>query len=306
MGKPLSVLVVEDSASDADLMVRQLQQAGFEVTYQRVESAAEMSAALQRQDWNAVLSDYRLPGFDAGEALALLNGSGLDLPFIVVSGIIEEDVAIELMRKGAHDYLMKGNLSRLGPAIVRELADAQERRKRRRAEAALRESEERFRAMTDSAADAIVAADDDGLIRYFSRGAESVFGYAAAEALGQPVTLLIPPKHHDAHRSGMRRYLDTHESRIMGRIVEVEGRRKDGSLFPIEIALSAAGVGSRTQFTAIIRDIGARKAMEAELQRRIEESARARRPAQSAGGPARGGGADPPPEYGLRRAQPDQ
>lgn len=276
MGKPLSVLVVEDSASDADLMVRQLQQAGFEVTYQRVESAAEMSAALQRQDWNAVLSDYRLPGFDAGEALALLNGSGLDLPFIVVSGIIEEDVAIELMRKGAHDYLMKGNLSRLGPAVVRELADAQERRERRRAEAALRESEERFRAMTDSAADAIVAADDDGLIRYFSRGAESVFGYAAAEALGQPVTLLIPPKHQEAHRSGMRRYLDTHESRIMGRIVEVEGRRKDGSLFPIEIALSAAGVGNRTQFTAIIRDIGARKAMEAELQRRVEENERAR------------------------------
>ena len=276
MNAPLSVLIVEDSADDARLLVRHLQQAGHEVLHERVETAEALAAALERRNWDVVLSDYRLPDFDAGAALALLQESGRDIPFIVVSGAIREEAAVELMRRGANDYLMKSNLSRLAPVVLREIADAGERRERRRAETALRESEERFRAMADSAADAIVAADDDGLIRYFSRGAETVFGHAAAEALGQPVTLLIPPQHQEAHRAGMRRYLDTHESRIMGHVVELEGRRKDGSLFPIEIALSAAGVGGRTQFTAIIRDIGARKAMEAELQRRIEENERAR------------------------------
>lgn len=276
MNAPLSVLIVEDSADDARLLVRHLQQAGHEVLHERVETAEALAAALERRNWDVVLSDYRLPDFDAGAALALLQESRRDIPFIVVSGAIREEAAVELMRRGANDYLMKSNLSRLAPVVLREIADAGERRERRRAETALRESEERFRAMADSAADAIVAADDDGLIRYFSRGAETVFGHAAAEVLGQPVTLLIPPQHQEAHRAGMRRYLDTHESRIMGRVVELEGCRKDGSLFPIEIALSAAGVGGRTQFTAVIRDITARKAMEAELQRRIEENERAR------------------------------
>lgn len=275
MNARLSVLIVEDSADDARLLVRHLQQAGHEVLHERVETAEALAAALERRNWDVVLSDYRLPDFDAGAALALLQESRRDIPFIVVSGAIREEAAVELMRRGADDYLMKSNLSRLAPAVLREIADAGERRERRRAETALRESEERFRAMADSAADAIVAADDDGLIRYFSRGAETVFGHAAAEALGQPVTLLIPPQHQEAHRAGMRRYLDTHESRIMGRVVELEGCRKDGRLFPIEIALSAAGVGGRTQFTAVIRDITARKAMEAELQRRVEENERA-------------------------------
>ncbi|MBI4987848.1 MAG: PAS domain S-box protein [Rhodocyclales bacterium] len=276
MSAPLSVLIVEDSAGDADLMVRQLQHAGFDVTHERVDTREGMSAALEKRAWDVVLSDFRLPNFSAGEALATLRGSGLDTPFIVVSGVIEEEVAIELMRKGAHDYLMKGNLSRLAPAVTRELAEAHDRQEHRRAEAALRESEERFRSMADSAIDAIVAVDEDGRIRFFSRGAEAAFGYPAAEALGQPVTLLIPPERHEAHRAGMQHYLLTRESRILGKVVEVAGRRKDGGIFPLEMALSAAAVGGRTQFTAIIRDIGARKEMEAELQRRMEENERAR------------------------------
>ncbi|MDP1586129.1 MAG: PAS domain S-box protein, partial [Prosthecobacter sp.] len=276
MSAPLSVLIVEDSASDAALMVRQLQHAGFDVTHERVDTREEMSVALGKYAWDIVLSDFRLPNFSAGEALETLHACGPDTPFIVVSGVIEEDVAIELMRKGAHDYLMKDNLSRLAPAVTRELAEAHVREEHRHAEAALRESEERFRSMADSAIDAIVAVDEDGHIRFFSRGAEAVFGYSVAEALGQPVTLLIPPERHEAHLEGMRRYLLTRESRILGKVVEVAGRRKDGGIFPLEIALSAAAVGGRTQFTAIIRDISARKEMEAELLRRMEENERAR------------------------------
>lgn len=149
MGTPLSVLIVEDSDSDAGLMIRHLQQAGFEVAHERVETAGEMSAALDRQAWDVVLSDFRLPGFSAGEALATLQVSGLDIPFIVVSGVIEEEVAIELMRSGAHDYLLKSNLSRLAPAVTRELAEARGRQERRQTEDELRrrmEENERTRA----------------------------------------------------------------------------------------------------------------------------------------------------------------
>jgi PAS domain S-box-containing protein len=276
MSAPLSVLIIEDSADDAALMVGQLHHAGFDVTHERVDAREEMSAALGKRAWDIVLSDYLLPNFGAGEALEILRASGFDAPFIVVSGVIEEDIAIELMRKGAHDYLMKGNLSRLAPAVTRELAEAHVREEHRHAEAALRESEERFRSMADSAIDAIVAVDEDGSIRFFSRGAEAVFGYSAAEVLGRPVTLLIPTERREAHQAGMQHYLLTRESRMLGKVVEIAGRRKDGGIFPLEIALSAATVGGRTQFTAIIRDIGARKEMEAELQRRMEENERAR------------------------------
>ncbi len=138
MQNPLSVLIVEDSDNDAVLMVRQLRQAGFEVTYERVETAEKMSASLDRHACDLVLADFSLPNFSAGEALAMVRDSGLDIPFIVVSGVIREEAAIELMRSGAHDYLLKSNLSRLAPAVTREIAEARVRHEHRQAEVQIR------------------------------------------------------------------------------------------------------------------------------------------------------------------------
>lgn len=138
MSTPLRVLVVDDSKNDAWLMVQQLECGGYAVTSERVDSAATMQAALGRQDWDIVISDYTMRGFSGLTALALCKEKDLDLPFILVSGAIGEDVAVTAMRAGAHDYLMKGNLSRLAPAVERELRDAEVRRERQRAEAALR------------------------------------------------------------------------------------------------------------------------------------------------------------------------
>ncbi len=276
MSAPLSVLIVEDSASDAELTVRQLRHAGFDVMHQRIETAEEMAAALKKQAWDVVLSDFRLPNFDAAAALATLRASGLDIPFIVISGVIEEEVAIELMRSGAHDYLMKSNLSRLVPAVKREIVEARDRQEHRRAEAALRESEERFRSMTDSVIDAIVAVDEGGRILFFSRGAEAAFGYSAAEALGQAVTLIIPEEHHATHQAGFGRCMETRQPRLMGKVLELTGRKKGGEIFPLELSLSVATVGGRLQVTAIIRDISERRQVEAELRRHMEESERAR------------------------------
>jgi DNA-binding NtrC family response regulator len=145
MGRPLRVLMVEDSEDDELLLLRALRRGSYEPAAERVETAAAMQAALDGGEWDLVLSDYSMPYFSAPAALALLQESGLDLPFIIVSGAIGEEIAVEAMRVGAHDYVSKDNLARLIPAIERELRDAEVRRERQRAEEALRESERRAR-----------------------------------------------------------------------------------------------------------------------------------------------------------------
>jgi signal transduction histidine kinase/FixJ family two-component response regulator len=133
MSKPLRVLIIEDSEDDAALLVRRLRRATFDVTSERVETPDAMAASLNSQPWDIVIGDYTLPRFSGLAALELLKKSGLDIPFIFVSGTIGEDTAVAAMKDGASDYILKGNLRRLVPAIERELREAEVRRERRRA-----------------------------------------------------------------------------------------------------------------------------------------------------------------------------
>ena len=139
MRVPLRVLIAEDSEDDARLLLRELQRAGYQPTSERVDTPAAMTAALDRHGWDLVIGDYSMPAFSGPAALALLRARDLDTPFIFVSGTIGEDVAVEAMKAGAQDFLTKGNLRRLIPAIERELRDAEVRRERRRAQTALLE-----------------------------------------------------------------------------------------------------------------------------------------------------------------------
>ena len=132
--QPLKVLQIEDSASDAALLVRLLEKSGYNVESERTEDAAEMQRALARQAWDVILADHKLPDFGAAEALQVMHESGQDIPFIIVSGSIDGPVAVELMKSGAHDYVMKADLTRLAPAVAREIREAQARRARREAE----------------------------------------------------------------------------------------------------------------------------------------------------------------------------
>ncbi|HOX56845.1 MAG TPA: response regulator [Candidatus Paceibacterota bacterium] len=138
MNQPIKVLLIEDSADDAALLKIELQRAGFAPVWHRVETREELVAALDRQEWDLIIADYRLPRFDGLEAMTLVRERGLDLPFIVVSGFITEETAVAAMKAGAHDYVMKDKLARLGPAVERELRDARVRRERRRSELQLR------------------------------------------------------------------------------------------------------------------------------------------------------------------------
>ena len=142
MKKPLRVLIVEDSEDDTLLVVRELQHGDYSPIFQRVDTATAMQNALRNQEWDAIIADYNLPSFNALEALHLLKDSGLDLPFIVVTGSITDDTAVAAMKAGAHDYIMKGNLKRLVTAIERELREAENRRERKHLQKRVVEYEE--------------------------------------------------------------------------------------------------------------------------------------------------------------------
>ena len=143
MLRPLRVLLVEDSAADARLVLRELSH-GFDVTPARVDTPAAMEEALSQETWDVVIADFYMPRFSGLAALRSLKDRGIDLPFILVSGVIGEDTAVAAMKAGAHDYIMKDNLSRLVPAVEREVREAEVRRDRRRAEQAREEERERI------------------------------------------------------------------------------------------------------------------------------------------------------------------
>lgn len=138
--KPVRLLLIEDSEDDAFLLVRELRRGGFELDFIRIETPQALEAALDAKVWDAVISDYSLPMFTGLDALYIIQEKGVDLPFILVSGVIGEERAVEAMKAGVHDYIMKGNYPRLVPALERELKDAEVRRKRREAEEALHQA----------------------------------------------------------------------------------------------------------------------------------------------------------------------
>ncbi|HIK17654.1 MAG TPA: GAF domain-containing protein [Leptolyngbyaceae cyanobacterium M33_DOE_097] len=143
MSQPLVILMIEDSEDDALLVQRELRRGGFDLTWQRVQTDAELRSALAERTWDIVISDYRLPEFDAPRALELIKQSNIDIPFIVVSGTIGEESAVAMMKAGAHDYLMKDNLTRLPEAVRREVREAQVRAERKTAQIRLRQTAER-------------------------------------------------------------------------------------------------------------------------------------------------------------------
>lgn len=155
MNESLRVLLVEDSEDDARLILRELKVSGLRATFLRVDTAPEMEAALERETWDVVLSDHNMPSFNALAALQLVQERKLDLPFIIVSGSIGEELVAHAMRAGAHDYILKRDLSRLVASILRALGSVKERAERKRAKIALRESEERYALAVSGSRDAL-------------------------------------------------------------------------------------------------------------------------------------------------------
>ena len=265
MIKSLSLLMIEDSESDADLVVRMLHKAGYEVRSERVEDATEMKAALVRQSWDAIICDYSLPRFDAPSALALLQQAELDIPFLIVSGAIGEDTAVTMMKAGAHDYLMKSNLARLVPAVEREIREAQMRRERRVAEGVI----SRLAAIVESSEDAIIGKTLDGVVVSWNPGAEKLYGYTAAEIVGSPLSVLVPadrPNEVTQILAKIRRgEVVTH--------LETKRRKKDGKIIDVSLTISPIrdATGQIVGASSIARDITARKRAEHDILQAKED-----------------------------------
>src|SRR2546423_5242490 len=388
MAEPLRILLAEDSESDAELIQRELKRGGLDFQSRRVQTETEFRRELDRFQPHLVISDCSMPQFNGPKALAIAREARGDIPFIFISGKIGENVAVDMMKAGADDYVMKGNLARLLPALERELREAEVRRAARIAQGALRESEVKFRELIEQASDGIFLTDKDGkfilvnsrycemlgysegdLLRLhsemtylegerekraqhraelrqkkaglyermvlrkdgtcfpaevsikllgsdnvqgivrditerkkaeqslaeseslksailessldglitinhqgniveFNPAAEAMFGIARDQALGKSMAeMIIPPRLRDRHHRGVAHYLATGEGPILGKRLELEAIRADGTEFPIELAITAIKSRSGSLFTGFIRDITARKQAEARIHR---------------------------------------
>jgi PAS domain S-box-containing protein len=176
--KSLRVLMVEDSKDDEFLITRELKKGGYDPVYERIETASAMKKALHDKQWDIILCDYKMPQFDAPSAIALLKEANIDIPLIIVSGTIGEDVAVECMRLGAQDYIMKGKLSRLCPAIAREREEAKVRNNQKQAEDAKRESEKKYRDLYDFLPIPVFEMDFKSNITSANRAIYEMFGGA--------------------------------------------------------------------------------------------------------------------------------
>jgi PAS domain-containing protein len=181
MVRPLRVLLGEDNEDDAALLLNELRRGGYEPVFQRVDSPAVMHSALQQDIWDVVLTEWNLPHFNALFALEMLKSQGVDLPFIIVSGTIGEEAAALALKAGAHDLVCKQNLNRLNLIVERELREAEERRARRKAEAALAASEERLQLVSRATNDAVRNWDLSTNGIWWNEGFFTLFGYRGDE-----------------------------------------------------------------------------------------------------------------------------
>jgi diguanylate cyclase (GGDEF)-like protein/PAS domain S-box-containing protein len=263
---PLAVLIVEDSERDVQLIIRLLRKTGYEIISEQVETAEQMRAALEKRRWDIVISDYNLPQFDGRAALDILKEKQWDIPFIVVSGAIGEETAVAMMKAGANDYLMKGNLARLAPAVTRELEQAQNRREHRLVEEKLakareyaEESEGKFKAITNQATEGIALSDLEGNYIFVNPSFGKMMGYSEEELLKMTVFDVKAKTQSPG---------SFYESKITkeGLPIEVKLRRKDGTEFFTEIIGRVIKVGDRDYVLGTVRDITERKLAEDKLR----------------------------------------
>jgi len=270
MSTPLRALIVEDSKEDALMVVCELRNGGYDVTWERVETTEAMRSALGRQPWDVVIADYKMPHFSGIAALELLQASGMDLPFIIVSGTIGEELAVAAMKAGANDYVMKDKLIRLVPAVERELHEVVEQRARKRAEMALKESEEKYRRLFQGSQDAIMileapawrfTAGNPAAVKMLgAKNEEDFTSYGPWE--------LSPDRQPDGRMSAeeSKEMIET-AVRKGSHSFEWTHRRIGGEEFPVDVLLTRIEQGKTMMLQATVRDVTERKLAQEALHR---------------------------------------
>jgi PAS domain S-box-containing protein len=258
MSKHLNVLIVEDSVYDTELLLRELKNSGYDTEYERVETAEDMVSALQEKQWDIILSDFSMPKFNGAEALKLLGESGVDIPFIFVSGTMGEDAAVNAMLAGAGDFVVKGNLKRLAPAVERELREAALRR-------AHRFMEQRYNTILQATMDGFCIVDSDGNFIEANDAFCQMIGYSRNEMLIMPAS--------DIEAIGSTENTETHLQRIIrdgSARFESIIKKQNGKLVDVEISANYIKEwGGR--IIVFVRDITERKAADEKLRQSIEK-----------------------------------
>ena len=257
----LRLLLVDDSEDDAMLVSRELKRAGYELSFLRVDTPQAMQAALERETWDFVIADYSMPNFSGLAALKLMQDNDLDLPFILVSGTIGEDVAVIAMKAGAHDYLMKDDLMRLAPAVERELQEAHVRTARQQAEEEVRRLKSFNEDIVQNIFDGITITDQNETFNFINPAAAQMFGYESDELIGKHWSVLVPPDQRHVAQAAYERRRQGISDRY-----EISMLRKDGA----RISVLASGTPRfvANQFSGaleVFADITERKRMQDEL-----------------------------------------
>ena len=267
MATPIRLLVVEDKPDDAELTMLALRKGGLDPNWERVETAGELKAALASGGWDAVLSDYTLPEFWAVDALEIVRAVEPDLPFIVVSGTVGEDVAVGMMRVGANDYILKQNLVRLASALERELLQAENRRDRKRSDEALRTSEARYRRLFEAAQDAILIVDPVTR-KVFDANPymATLIGYGREELVGKELWEIGLFRDIEANKAAFRTLQDVGYIKYE----DLPLVTRDGREIEVEFVSNVYDIGDARVIQCNIRDITAKKRVE-EALRRSEE-----------------------------------
>ncbi|MFI5394164.1 MAG: PAS domain S-box protein [Candidatus Binatia bacterium] len=250
---------MEDSEADAEQVVEELRRGGYEPTWERVDTATALTAALTRQPWEVITCDWVMPQFSASAALALLRERRIDVPTIIVSGQVGEEFAVTAMRAGAHDFVSKQRLARLCSAIERELKEVEVRRARKRTEAAARQ----WAAIVESSDDAIIGLTLEGIITSWNPAAQRIYGYTSEEAIGHPIALVVPSPQRDEVPAIFER-ISRGERVAHFETVRV---RKDGQRINVSLTVSPITdeYGTIIGASGIVRDITDRKRAEEAL-----------------------------------------
>ncbi len=264
--KSLRILIVEDSEDDLLLMIRELKKGGFNPVYERVETASEMRETLKEKQWDIILCDYKMPHFSAPSAIALLKETKIDIPILIISGKIGEETAAECILLGAQDYIMKDNMSRLCPAVARELEEADSRSKRKQMEQALFESEEKYRNILENIEDGYYEVDLAGNFTFFNSSLSRILGYPKEEMMGMN-------NRQYTDKEGAKKFFQVfnqvYKTGQPTKEFDWQIIRKDGTKRHIEISVSLLkdSSGKASGFRGIVRDITERKKTEEALQK---------------------------------------
>ncbi len=261
----LHVLILDDSEDDAMLIVRELRKGGYKPVYDRIESATALQKALQEKPWDIILCDYSMPGFNAPAAINLLKKSKTDIPIIIVSGTVGEETAIECMRLGAQDYVMKTNLSRLCPAIGREIEETKNRRNRNIAEEKLRQSEEKYRNILEHMQEGYFEVDLAGNFIFLNDTVCRALGYSRDELIGMNNRQYTDEKEL---KKIFQAYNDVYTTgKPIQELTWIVHQKNGGKRYIAgSVSLKKDEAGKPIGFTGMVRDVTEQKQIEEKLR----------------------------------------